>query len=241
MIHEVDKALKTVVMSAAGAPEGLQVVFEPPTRQWSEKLDGTPTVDLCLYDIREDMKQRKVGQTPMRNDRNRIIGWRPPPRIYRLSYIGTAWAGNIEGDHELLGWLLQVFAGMKQLPPSTLTGSLAVWGLAALEVCQPTAEQRPTPQSLTALSGEVRPTLDIVVSAPVVFPAAEAAGLVLEELVLNAQGKTGQPYERVQRRMGHGIAELERSAPGHPLVEKSRAPEVEEDRQLRDDDPEKLR
>jgi hypothetical protein len=241
VIHEVDKALKIVVSTAAGAPEGLQINYEAPTKAWSEKIRGTPTINLCLYDLREDMKQRKVGQVPMRNENNRIIGWRPPPRIYKLSYIGTAWASDPESDHELLGWLLQVFAGMKQLPKTALTGSLAIWGLAAIEVAQPTADQRPTPQSLTALSGEVRPTLDIVVSAPVVFPASEVAGLVLEELILDAHGKTGQPRERVQRRMSRGIAELELAPPGHPLVEKSRAPEPPEDVQLREDDPERMR
>jgi hypothetical protein len=238
VIHEVDKALRIVISGDSKAPDGLQVVFDPPTSKWAESLNGNPTVDLCLYDIREDLKQRKVGQVPMRNDRNRIIGWRPPPRIYRLAYIATCWAGETEKDHEMLGWLLGVFNGMKQLPPHTLTGSLAIWGLAAIEVAQPKDGERPPPASLTALSGEMRPTLDIVVSAPVVFPAAEASGLVLEELILNAQGKKGQPYERVQRRLTEGIAELERSSPGHPLVEKSRAPEVVEEGQMREDDPE---
>jgi hypothetical protein len=241
VLHEVDKALKIVVSGDPKAPAGLQVVFDPPTSKWAEGLNGVPTVDLCMYDIREDMKQRKVGQVPMRNERNRIIGWRPPPRIYKISYIATCWTGETEKDHEMLGWLLGVFNGMKQLPPSSLTGSLAIWGLAAIEVAQPKDGERPMPASLTALSGEVRPTLDIIVSAPIVFPATQAAGLVLEELILNAQGKKGQPYERVQKRFSQGIAELERSAPGHPLVEKSRATEVEEEVQMREDDPERRR
>jgi hypothetical protein len=243
VIHEVDKALRIVIGGAPKVPEGLRINFETPTSSWSSGLDGTPTVNLFLYDIREDTKQRKVGQTPMRNDRNRIVGWRPPPRIYKLSYIATCWAGATEAEHEMLGWLLQTLSGIKQLPAHSLTGSLAIWGLAAMEVSQPTPDQRPPPGSLTALtvSGEARPNLDIIVSAPIVFPATEASGLVLEELILEAQGKRGQPFERVQRRWAGGIAELERTPPGQPLTEKSRAGEPEEEIQLREDDPERGR
>jgi hypothetical protein len=241
VIHEVDRALRTIIGDAKNKPDGLRISFEAPTSSWAEGLDGTPTVNLYLYDIREDTKQRKVGQFPIRNDRNQIIGWRPPPRIFKLSYIGSCWTGETEKDHEMLGWLLKELASIKQIPPSALTGSLAIWGLAAMETAQPDEKARPLPPSLTALSGEARPNLDIVVQAPVVFPTTQAAGIVLEELILNAQGKTGQPYERVQRRMTHGIAELERTPPGHPLVEKGRATEKVEEQQLREDDPERRR
>jgi hypothetical protein len=227
VIQEVDKALKILVGSSAGAPEGLEIVFDPPSRKWVENMPTTPTINFCLYDVKEDMKQRQVGQTPVRNERNRIIGFRPPPTIYKLSYIATAWSGteDIEEDHQLLGWLLYVLAGLKQMPPSTLTGSLARWGSAGLQIGQPSAEGKPTPQSLSALGGDVRATLEVVVSAPFAPEPTEAAGLVLEELILEAEGKSGQPFERVQRRMTEGIAELERGLPGDPIVEKSRAPE----------------
>lgn len=241
MIHEVDRALRTVIARAKDAPEGMRISFDAPTSAWAEALDGAPTVNLYLYDIREDTKQRKVGQIPIRNDRGQVVGWRPPPRIYKLSYIGSCWTADTEKDHEMLGWLLQSLSGMKQIPPDALTGSLAIWGLAAMETAQPDANQRPLPAPLTAFSGEARPNLDIVVMAPVVYPATEASGIVLEELILNAQGKKGQPYERVQRRMTGGIAELERTPPGQPLAERGRATEKHEEEQLREDDPERMR
>lgn len=227
MIDEVDKALRTFVTSAPGGPEGLEVVFDSPSRKWQGNVGSTPTINFCLFDVKEDSKQRQIGQTPVRDERNRIIGYQPPPLIYRLSYIASAWSGTGDTveDHTLLSWLLYLFAGMKQLPPSTLTGSLARFGIAYLTVCQPTMDAKPTPQALSALNGEVRPTLEVVVSAPVALPFTEAAGLVLEELILEAEGKHGQPFERVQRRYTSGIAELERGLPGDPLVEKSRAPE----------------
>jgi hypothetical protein len=231
VIAEVDKALRTFVTSAPGAREGLEVVFDSPSRKWQGALTSTPTINFCLFDVKEDAKQRQIGQTPVRNERNRIIGFQPPPVIYKLSYIASAWAGMDDPleDHELLGWLLFTFAGLKQLPPSTLTGSLARWGVAYLTVCQPAIDARPTPQALSALNGEVRPTLEIVVSAPVQQEVTLAAGLVLEELILEAEGKGGQPFERVQKRYTSGIAELERGLPGDPTVEKSRAPEPNDD------------
>lgn len=228
MIGEVDRALRTMVESAGGAPDGLKVVFDPPTPRWAEGLNGTPIVNFCLYGVQEDFKGMQVGRVTLRNERNQIIGYRPPPRFFRLSYVGTAWSGSRdpEDDHQLLGWLLYTLAGMNRLPGSVLTGSLATVGVVGIEVCRPTVDARPTPQSMTALGGEVRPYIEVVVTAPVVQPVEDAAGLVLEELVLEAQGMSGQPFERVQRRMTGGIAELdETTLPGDPFEEKSRAPE----------------
>lgn len=227
MIGEVDKALRITVSSGAGAPEGLQVVFDPPSPEWVRGLDGTPTVNFCLYDVKEDRKGLQVGLVGVRNERGQVIGYTNPARFYRLSYIGTAWSasGDPEDDHELLGWLLCQLAGLTELPKSSLTGSLATVGVTGLELCRPAVETRPTPQTMTALGGVVRPSLELVVTAPVVQRVEEAAGLVLEELVLDAQGYSGQPFERVQRRMTGGIAELEPTLPGDPLEEKSRAAE----------------
>jgi hypothetical protein len=224
VIAEVDKALRLLVGGSAGAPEGLQVVFEPPNAKWVETLDGTPTINFHLYDIQGDAKGIQVGLTKVRNERNQVIGYRIPATWYRLSYVGTAWSASRdpEEDHELLGWLLYVLAGLKAMPGNTLTGSLARVGVAGLEICRPTVDARPTPHSVAALGGMARPYLEVVVTAPVVQEVEEAAGLVLEELVVEAQGFNGQPFERVQRRFSGGIAELEETDPGDPFVEKSR-------------------
>jgi Pvc16 N-terminal domain len=184
VIHEVDAALKSLLLTAAGAPEDLSVVFEGPNVEWVAALDGTPTISLCLYDMREEIKQRQVGQTAMRYERNRIIGWRPPPRVYRFSYIASAWSADATESRELLDWVRRCFAGMDTLPKKVLTGTLAA-GRAPVPVSVSDSTTQFVPESLRALID--LPTLEIAVACQVVFPAAPAAGLVLEELSTEAE------------------------------------------------------
>jgi hypothetical protein len=125
VIHEADAALKSLLLTAGGAPENLRVVFEGPNVEWVAALDGSPTISLCLYDIREEIKPRQVGQTAMRNEQNRIVGWRPPPRVYRLFYIVSAWSADAAESRELLDWVRRCFAGMDTLPKKVPTGTLA--------------------------------------------------------------------------------------------------------------------
>lgn len=233
MIHEVSKALKYIVVNNTGAPADLVVSYEAPTKQWAQRLDGTPTINFCCYDVREDTNRKRVGRRPIRNEKNIVVGYYPPPRWYKVSYIGTAWAGEPEKDQELLSFLLGCFSGVDSLPKVSLTGTLAKAKSACqLTVAQPAADARPTPQSLTALSGEVKPTIDLVVTAPIEYVPEPAAGIVLEPLILDAHAKTGRPHERVQRRreraLGGGIRELKMGPPGSWPEEKSRGVEEEE-------------
>jgi hypothetical protein len=228
VIHEVSRALKYIVTNNVGAPPDLIITYEAPTKQWAARLDGTPTIDFCCYDVREDTARKRVGRRPVRNEKNVVVGYYPPPRWYKVSYIGTAWAGDPEKDQELLSFLLNCFSGLDALPKVSLTGSLARARTACqLTVAQPAGDARPTPQSLTALSGEVKPTLDIVVTAPIEYAPEPAAGIVLEPLILDAHARTGRPQERVQRRreraLGGGIRELKMGPPGSWPEEISRS------------------
>lgn len=235
MIADVSRALKYVVKNAAGAPADLEVSFDAPTKQWAALLDlSKPMINFCCYDVREDLTRKRVGRRPVRNERNVIVAYWPPPRWYKVSYIGTAWAGDVEQSQELLSFLLGAFSGMDALPRVALTGKLAEAKTPCqLNVAQPAADARPTPQSLTALSGEVRPTLDLVVTAPIEQAPEEAAGIVLEPLILDARARTGRPHERVQRRreraLGGGIRELVMGPPGSFSEEKTRGVENEDD------------
>jgi hypothetical protein len=235
VIADVSRALKYIVTTASGAPPDLQVSYDPPTKQWAALLDRSkPTINFCCYDVREDMTRKRVGRRPVRDERNVIVGYWPPPRWYKVSYIGTAWAGDVEQSQELLSFLLQAFSGMDALPKVSLKGKLAEAKSACqLLVAQPAVDARPTPQSLTALSGEVRPTLDLVITAPVESAPEPAAGIVLEPLILDARGRKGRPAERVQRRreraLGGGIRELVVGPPGAFSEERPRSGLDEDD------------
>jgi hypothetical protein len=89
VIHEVDSALRTLIDREAGIRD-VEVVFDAPTREWASRRT-TPTVDVYLYDIREDLRRRERGVLNEYNDdQTRIVGRHLPPRHFKLR---PDWAG----------------------------------------------------------------------------------------------------------------------------------------------------
>jgi Pvc16 N-terminal domain len=182
MIQDVDDALRTLVLREALNGAGVEVAFDAPTRDWSTRRNA-PTVDLYLYDIREDLQRREVAWQPVRDRAGLVTDRRPPPRHYRLSYLVTAWTQRPEDEHRLLSALLACFIRHERLPDDVLAGSLAdrerpVFATIAL----PPPTDRSLSDVWSALGGELKPSLDLVVIAPLTDARKEAVGPpVLEE------------------------------------------------------------
>jgi hypothetical protein len=179
VIHEVDEALRTLVRREVVNGSGVEVVFDAPTREWSARRN-TPTVDVYLYDIREDLRRRERGLINEYNENGRITERRLPPRYFKFSYLITAWTQRPEDEHRLLASVLQCFLRYEKLPDETLTGSLLDLGLEVpVTIALPPPQDRSFADVWTALGGELKPSLDIVVSAPTdtgrVYPAAAPA------------------------------------------------------------------
>ncbi len=162
MLHEVDRALRTLLLTTEGAPEDLRVVFDPPTEQWVAAFDGTPTVNCCLYEVRSDRGRR----IPDRDRGGLVLSFGARPHWYRLAYVVSAWSSGSVESRVLLGWVLSCLAALDALPERVLSGSLAQ---AAAPVAITVAESSTlaVADSLTALLGDDRPTLDVTVTAPV--------------------------------------------------------------------------
>src|SRR5215211_7734844 len=168
VIHEVDSALRALIDREAGIRD-VEVVFDAPTRDWASRRT-TPTVDVYLYDIREDLRRRERGVLNEYNeDETRIIGRHLPPRWFKLSYLVTAWTQRPEDEHRILSQLLRTFLRHDCLPDELVTGALAESGLVVpLTIGLPPPEDRGFADVWSALGGELKPSLDVVVVAPVV-------------------------------------------------------------------------
>jgi hypothetical protein len=167
VIHEVDSALRALIDREAGIRD-VEVVFDAPTRDWASRRT-TPTVDVYLYDIREDMRRRERGMLNEYNeDETRIIGRHLPPRHFKLSYLVTAWTQRPEDEHRLLSALLAAFVRYDAMPADLLSGPLAELGLPVpLTVGLPPPEDRGFADVWSALGGELKPSIDVVVSTPI--------------------------------------------------------------------------
>jgi Pvc16 N-terminal domain len=179
VIHEVDQALRRLVRDEALRGTDVDVAFDAPTKEWAARRNA-PTVNVYLYDVREDLRRRQRGLVNEYAERRIVVARHLPPRHFKLSYLVTAWTQRPEDEHRLLSSLLAGFLAYEAMPPGLLGGSLAELGLpVSMTVGLPPPEDRAFADVWTALGGELKPSLDLVVSAPVetgkAFPAGPPA------------------------------------------------------------------
>ena len=178
MIQAVDESLRALVKREALNGSKADVTFEAPTKDWAARRN-TPTVDLYLYDIREDVERRQVAFEEVRDAAGAVTERRRPPRRFKLSYLVTAWTQRPEDEHRLLSSLLNCFVD-HQVMPSELT----TWSRYPIymNIALPPPQDRSISDVWSALGGELKPSLDLVVNAPVEAQLGAPAGPpVLEE------------------------------------------------------------
>jgi Pvc16 N-terminal domain len=195
VIHEVDEALRALLRDEALPGTDVEVSFEAPTKEWAAKRNA-PVVDVYLYDIREDMRRREAGRID-RVDDGRVVDRVKPLRHFKLSYLVTAWTQRPEDEHRLLTAVLRCMVRYDAMPLAVLGEEL---GNSARDVIMtialPPPEDRAFADVWSALGGELKPSLDIVVTMPLDIGQVLPAGPpVLEPLLLRAQDQDGRRDE----------------------------------------------
>ncbi|WP_405861613.1 DUF4255 domain-containing protein [Streptomyces sp. NBC_00090] len=203
MIHEIDEALRRLLAPVVTG----DIAFDAPTRDWAARRNA-PTLNAYLYDIREDVARRERGAYAERDANGIVTRRRQPPRWFRLSYLVTAWTSRPEDEHRLLSGALALL-----LPHEMLTGEAvpeSVRSIATslpLSVATPPAESRSLADIWSALGGELKPSLDVVVTTP--FPVTPVYGVappVTEgEIVVRERGVDGLPGDSRPRTMRRSV------------------------------------
>jgi hypothetical protein len=199
MIHDVDESLRALVRRDALNGSGVDVTFDAPTKDWVARRNA-PVVNLYLYDIREDLSRRDTAWVDIKGEDGRVKERRLPPRRFRLSYLATAWTQRPEDEHRLLSSLLAGFLQHEYFPPELLKGALEGEEIPVLlTVALPPSDERKIADTWSALGGELKPSLDVVVTAPLnIARSIEAGPPVLEEprlSVVSTTPETGGPEE----------------------------------------------
>ena len=102
-----------------------------------------------------------------------------------MSYLITAWTQRPEDEHRLLSSLLSCFLRYEALPDDVLTGPLTDLALPIpITIALPPPEDRAFADVWSALGGELKPSIDLVVITP---------------LDTGQQFHTGRPVERPPR------------------------------------------
>ncbi|TQF06759.1 DUF4255 domain-containing protein [Kitasatospora acidiphila] len=213
MIHEVDEALR-LLLTESGLPErGIELVFDSPTRDWAARRNA-PTVSVFLYGIREDVARRLGGDIEEHDEDGVVVARHSAPRWFELAYLVTAWTNRAQDEHRLLSEVLWCLTSTDALPARLLTGSLARLGLAiGLDTGGPGDGMPSVSDVWSALGGELKPSIDLRVRAPLTGERSPAGPPVTEGLVVRATDTTQGPdaERRLRYREGtdagsHGFA-----------------------------------
>lgn len=196
MIHEVDEVLRSLLGTHALPGVITDIEFAAPTRSWAARRNS-PTVNLYLYDIREETGRRERGAVAVRDPEGRILHRRQPPRWFRLSYLVTAWTTRPEDEHRLLSALLVLLLQHEILPPENLTSALAELNVAIpMTVAVPPPESRSLADLWSAMGGELKPSLDVVVVTPFPYsPEYPVGPPVTEDITVEVRGTSGTPVD----------------------------------------------
>ncbi len=211
VIHDVDQLLEKLVRRDALNGSSVDLVFDAPTKDWTARRSG-PAVDLYLYDIREDLQRRVPAWEDIRDKQGTVTRRRQPPRRFRLAYLVTAWTQRPEDEHRLLSTLLACFLRNPMIKAEDLGAPLDEADLPVyIEVGQPASQERSLADIWSALGGELKPSLDLVVIAPIVVDSDAYIGPPIQEGPSLGISSTGGASERASGR-ARGVEPMELDA-----------------------------
>ncbi|WP_370964381.1 DUF4255 domain-containing protein [Amycolatopsis sp. cg9] len=204
MLHLLDESLEEFLRATVGpvAKREVDVAFAAPDKDWAAKV-SRPTLNLYLWDVRRNLGDREFGvETVTAADGARYRRARLPRVDCR--YLVTAWTSDIRDEHSLLGDALAVFLRHSELESRYLRGAYqAVRPLPSIEVGA--GDGRDNSDFWSALGGQLKPGLDITVTATVDSAIKVPAG---EEVTRYTVGVTETGGERERRQFvgGHSDA-----------------------------------
>ncbi len=220
MLHLLDASLEAFLRAEVPLSERqVDVSFEAPDDEWGAQV-SRPTVNLFLWEVHSNFEERESGLALEQQGNGKAFRAPPRPRV-DCRYLVTAWTTDVKDEHQLLGSLLTALLTNQEIAPEYLQGDFArVRPIPALKVAEPKAQD--DADFWRALGGQIKPGLDVVVTATVdLQPVTEA----------------GPPVERYRIDLGRGAAtetvelvggEAGDAPPGTPVTSPRGAAVVEE-------------
>jgi hypothetical protein len=180
MIDDLSRTLEAILRQPDLPAElrDAEVIFQPPDERFAPDV---PTLNLFLYDIRENRELRSNEPRLVRLQGEAVV--RPPALRVDCAYLLTAWAGGQPGsaatllEQRLLATALLALARLPTVPAALLQGELR--GQEPLPMMTAHGEGPANPAEFwTALGTPLRPAVTLTATV-----ALEAARSVIVPLV----------------------------------------------------------
>lgn len=220
MITDLNDTLKQILIKKAALdPAEVGITFEAPNREWSSSI-SKPTVNLYLYDIRENHQLRKM-EWSIETDKNGMATRRKSPNRIDLSYLVTVWSNNIEDQHRLLWRILSVLFQNPILPQEFLHGPLAEQEYAiTTTTAQPDGLFNNPSDFWAALDNEIRPSINFVVTLPLDLAISFTSPIVSTTSVGVSSPDTGAEQFFMIKGLVHAAGKPDNPIAGATIVAK---------------------
>ena len=166
MIADLDETIKQLLMQK-GALDSTEVdiCFDMPGQEWSAGITK-PTINLYLYDIRENHDLRLYDWETERNEDKTATKRRMPVRV-DLTYLITVWTSNVDDEHRLLWYVLAALFRYPLIPTDVYQGELAGTDmLISTLVAQPDGPLRNPADFWASLDNRLKASINYVVTVP---------------------------------------------------------------------------
>jgi hypothetical protein len=186
MISDLDESLRQLLIAEMPVKNGeVEISFDQPKREWSSRL-GKPTVNLFLYDVRENnvLRQHQWEQRSIGNGDNLAHLKRTPFRV-DCYYMITTWAADPQDEHRLLTRALLALFRFPILPENRLVGSLS-HPTFEIQAHLASHDKLNNPAEVwSSLDNEMRPSISYTITLAL-DPWKEVSGPIVSTLDLRA-------------------------------------------------------
>lgn len=188
MLHLLDETLEAFLRAEVPLPaRDVDVAFEAPDGEWSAALSSRPTVDLYLWDVRPNLAERDFGEVIVEDPDGRRFRRDPLPRV-DCRYLVTAWTSEVADEHSLLGDVLTALLLHPVIDEEHLRGGFATVRPLPRMVLR-SGDGTENSDFWSALGGQLKPGLDLVVTVTVDAALRAVAGPPTERLTVRATGR----------------------------------------------------
>ncbi len=202
MLHLLDESLENMLRATMPiAKSEVDVAFDAPDNEWAGRITK-PTLNLFLWDIRRSTDEAEGGRE--RVTQGGREAWRARPPRMAFSYLVTAWTSESRDEHRLLGSALVALLAHTTVEEEHQVDALRLAGAApTLKVARPQAKD--FAEFWSAIDGQLKPGLDLTVTASVDPGVFQAAGPPTTEFDVKIVDRTVPGRVSQRKRMGGHI------------------------------------
>jgi hypothetical protein len=189
VIHDLDETLRELLVTTVPIdPLAVDITFTMPGKDWATAITK-PTVNLFLYDIRENAELRGNERLLARSGATGVET-RAPARV-DLAYLVSVWTSDVADEHRLLGNVLRALLSRPVIPQEVLKGTMTTQSY-PLRAWIAQAERTPNVWDFWGgLDGRLKAALSYVVTVAVEAAAPAEYGLVTEKVLKLQLGVPG--------------------------------------------------